>query len=246
MNYKNSPVYAQRQIDEILKEFRDFAKAYIDDVVIFSTFLTEHLKHLEKVFSLFEKFNVALKPSKTFLKYSTITLLRQKIDSFEMSTSIEKLKTILRLKFPLTLSHLEIYLKKTEYLRQYVLYYAQKAEPLMQRKTMLLKLSSNIKKKARKNFSKRTDIIKSSKKEWDFFKQLQMIFSRSSFFIHYDAARFFYVDVNDSKKREFGVMIFHVKKRKVEESTLIIPSSRTEMKSIMFMSKILSDAKKKY
>ena len=46
MGYKNSPAYVQRQIDRILRCFRSFTRAYVDDVVIFSRSLEEHLNHL--------------------------------------------------------------------------------------------------------------------------------------------------------------------------------------------------------
>lgn len=36
MGYKNSPPYVQRQTDNLLRAFRHFARAYVDDVVIFS------------------------------------------------------------------------------------------------------------------------------------------------------------------------------------------------------------------
>ncbi len=36
MGYKNSPAYVQRQIDRLLRAFRQFARAYVDDIVIFS------------------------------------------------------------------------------------------------------------------------------------------------------------------------------------------------------------------
>ena len=43
MGYKNSPSYVQRQIDGILRPFRDFVRAYINDIVIFSRTLDEYL-----------------------------------------------------------------------------------------------------------------------------------------------------------------------------------------------------------
>ena len=67
MGFKNSSIYVQRQIDKLLRDFRSFAKAYIDDIVIFSNTLKEHLNHLQQVFALFEKYNIAIKSFKIFL-----------------------------------------------------------------------------------------------------------------------------------------------------------------------------------
>jgi hypothetical protein len=43
MGFKNSVSYVQRQIDRILRPVRYFARAYINDVVVFSKTLEEHL-----------------------------------------------------------------------------------------------------------------------------------------------------------------------------------------------------------
>lgn len=52
MNYKNSLSYIQKQIDNLLKSFRQFARAYVDDIVVFSKTLEEHERYLHKVFEL--------------------------------------------------------------------------------------------------------------------------------------------------------------------------------------------------
>ena len=49
----------------MLKPFKDFAKAYVDDIIIFSKTLEEHLEHLEKVFTLFRQKRVSLAPTVT-------------------------------------------------------------------------------------------------------------------------------------------------------------------------------------
>ncbi|KXT13633.1 hypothetical protein AC579_4976 [Pseudocercospora musae] len=53
MGYKNVPPYVQRQIDRILRTegVNGFAKAFVDDIVIYSLTLNEHLEHLDRVFS---------------------------------------------------------------------------------------------------------------------------------------------------------------------------------------------------
>ena len=46
MGYKGLPPYVQRQTDAMLRPFKDFAKAFVDDIIIFSHTLQEHLNHL--------------------------------------------------------------------------------------------------------------------------------------------------------------------------------------------------------
>ena len=113
MGYKNSPAYVQRQIDRLLREHREYARAYIDDVIIFSPTLKDHVKHLRAVFDLFAKYNIAINPKKAFIGYPSVKLLGQKVNSLDLSTDKKKLKAIASLQFPYTLASLEHYLRLT-------------------------------------------------------------------------------------------------------------------------------------
>ena len=137
MGFRNSPVYVQRMIDRILRPFRKFCRAYVDDIVIFSSSLDEHLKHLKLVFGALERMNIHLSPKKSFLGYPSVHLLGQKVDALGLATAEDKLAAITSLAFPQTLSQLEKYLGLTGYLRQYIPHYAAIAKPLQLRKTYL-------------------------------------------------------------------------------------------------------------
>jgi hypothetical protein len=50
MSYKNSSSYVQRQTNLMLKNLRDFVRAYMNDIVIFFKTLNDHLLHLKKIF----------------------------------------------------------------------------------------------------------------------------------------------------------------------------------------------------
>src|SRR5205809_4759551 len=77
MNYQESFLYAQHMMNMILKSHKFFICCYIDDIVIFSKTLKNHLKHLNIIFSLFDKMKITLKEVKTHLDYSSIILLNQ-------------------------------------------------------------------------------------------------------------------------------------------------------------------------
>ena len=123
MNYKNSSIYVQRQIDRLLRKFRRFARAYVDDIVIYFKTAKKHAQHLRSVFDMLRQNNIFIKSSKAFLDYSFVRLLDQKIDSFELSTSEKKLRAIAKLSFSKILRQLEIYLDLTDWLRDYVSFY---------------------------------------------------------------------------------------------------------------------------
>ena len=47
----------------------------MDDIIIFSHSLEEHLEHLERLFSIFREKRVNLSPGKSFLGYPSVRLL---------------------------------------------------------------------------------------------------------------------------------------------------------------------------
>lgn len=140
MGFRNSPAYVQRMIDNILREQRKFARAYVDDIVIFSKTFEDHMRHLEEVFTQLEKFDIVLSPKKSFIGYPSIQLLGQKVDALGMATDEDKLKAIAQLKFPKTLHQLEHHLGPMGCLRQYIPRYAYVVAPLQDRKTQLNEL----------------------------------------------------------------------------------------------------------
>lgn len=107
MGYRGSAAYAQRRIDIILRGHEAYAKAYIDDIVIFSATLEEHIQHLRAIFGLFVEHNVALNPQKAYIGYSSITLLGQKVNGFRLTLAAKKIKAIINWKFPHNLKLLE-------------------------------------------------------------------------------------------------------------------------------------------
>lgn len=107
MNFKNLFFYVRRKIDTFLRAYRLFARAYINNIVIFNHILKKHLIYLYVVFQLFNSYNINLSSKKSFLNYSIIILLRLKIDVFDFIIAIDKLKIISKLNFFYTLKNLK-------------------------------------------------------------------------------------------------------------------------------------------
>ena len=113
INYKNSFAYVQRQINRLLRKFRRFVRVYVNDIVIFSKIIVEHIIHLRKIFNMFRRNNISIKFNKIFLNYLFVQLLNQKIDFFNLLINEKKLKIIAKLSFFRILRQFEIYLKLT-------------------------------------------------------------------------------------------------------------------------------------
>ncbi len=242
MGYKNSPAYVQRQIDRLLREHRHYARAYIDDVVIHSATLEEHVKHLRAIFGLFVKYNISINPKKAFLGYPSVKLLGQKVDSFGLSTDDEKLKAIASLNFPHTLASLEHYLGLTGWLRQFIPRYAFLAKPLQDRKTELLAKAPRSGQQ-RQDYSRKTRIENPTDKEWASFHAVQQALSKTCMLVHFDSKKVLFIDVDSSKAGGIGAMVYHVDGE--------IPGGkeypqRKSIQPILFLSRLLKDAETRY
>ena len=241
MRFKNSSFYVQRQIDCVLRPFRHFAKIYVDDIVIFSKTLSEHLKHLHAIFDLLNFKGVTLFSKKFFLRYLIVILLDQKIDVLDLIATVDKIIIIQRLDFSYKLFDLELYLRLTSWLRSYILFYAQKTESLQRRKMMLLRMSSFNKRRVGKMYSQTIVLKFSTNEKLNSYCQLQKFFTRVEFLIHFDRNRTLYIDIDVSKRCDFEVMIYHLK---IETNSK--KSRRIDVESILFLSRLLDFAKTRY
>lgn len=59
-----APATFQRLMDQVLSDMSDFAAAYLDDIVIFSSTWEEHLQHLEKVLGRLQSAGLTVNPAK--------------------------------------------------------------------------------------------------------------------------------------------------------------------------------------
>lgn len=60
MGYINSVAYVQREIDNILREVREWARAYVDDIVCGGKSLPDLLTKLRVLFDIFLRYNISI------------------------------------------------------------------------------------------------------------------------------------------------------------------------------------------
>jgi hypothetical protein len=157
------------------------------------------------------------------------------VNDFELHAVKNKIAVILNWKFFSTLKALKIYLEFIEWLRNYVVKYAQRVKSLQQRKIMLLKELSQ-KRSARKIFSCKI-MFQFTNRELKSFELVQSVFKSSRFLTHFNLVRQFLIDVNAFKKK-FEAFVYHLKREDVTKSTAI--------KSIVYWNKILISVKERY
>ena len=72
----NSPPMFQRAMDKVLAGLKwVFCMVYIDDVIVFSKSVDEHLDHLKQVFSRLHDYNLKVKPSKCNFMHQELPFL---------------------------------------------------------------------------------------------------------------------------------------------------------------------------
>ena len=113
MNYKNSFSYVQRQTNKLLRSYKQFAKTYVNDIIVHFKILREHLKHLRTLFQMFRTKRISLIVTKSFLAYFFVTLLDQRVDNLDMFIIAEKIIVIISLRFSFSLRDFEIFMKFT-------------------------------------------------------------------------------------------------------------------------------------
>ena len=73
MSFKESSTYVQRQIDVILRNHKNYSKAFINDIVVYSKTLNDHIKHLKSIFELLQSLNIFLSVRTTLLTTYRVT-----------------------------------------------------------------------------------------------------------------------------------------------------------------------------
>ena len=227
-----------------LKNLADFCQVYIDDIVIVSETFTNHLLHLELVFSWLQQLNITLKLVKSFIRYPNVQLLSVRVDALGMTTMEEKTKAIQELQFPTTLADVEQYLSLVGSLHHYIKDYAAKATPLEEQKALLLK-GSPLKGQARKNFVNKTMLHNPTTLELEAFNVLQSEFKKPMFLIHFSQDCQLYIELDSSKESGHGAIVYHMHSNYAHNNTSK-PPPRNRIKPIMFLSRRLTQAEKNY
>ena len=131
MGYTNSPAYFQRQMDSILRKYlRNGVVAYVDDLIVYSDSLEEHLMLIEFVLRSLSDHGLTLSASKTHAGYESLKVLGHRVGRLGLSTLDEKVCAMEQLPAARTLQDLEHILGYFGYYRHFVPRFAMITQPL--------------------------------------------------------------------------------------------------------------------
>ena len=107
---KNSPPPFQQVMADILSPCRQFAMVYIDDVVIYSRSLEEHLIHIDQVLSILLEHNFQFNLAKRNILQQRIDYLSHTISEYGVEPNDDKIRVIIKLREPSTLAEVNKFL----------------------------------------------------------------------------------------------------------------------------------------
>ena len=127
----NAPATFQRLMESCLGELHlSWCIIYLDDVIIFSKTLEEHLRRLEGVLKKLRAAGLKLKPSKYEFFKDRITYLGHIVSKKGIETDPKKIQVIKDWLTPETVTDVRSFLGFTNYYRKFMVGYTKIAHPL--------------------------------------------------------------------------------------------------------------------
>lgn len=141
MGLKNSPSTFQRVMDNVLRGLQNvICLVYLDDIIVFSTSLQEHMVNLEKVFQRLRESNFKIQMDKSeFLKLET-AYLGHVISREGIKPNPDKIHAIENYPIPKTTKQIKQFLGLVGYYRKFIPDFARLTKPL----TVCLKKGKHI------------------------------------------------------------------------------------------------------
>ena len=128
---RNAPATFQRALDIILSSVRwQSCLIYLDDVIVFSKNVEQHLKDVDVVLKLLGKAGVSLKLKKCEFFQPKVNYLGHVVTPGKLSIALNRLDGFENAAFPLDKSQLRSFLGAANYYRRFVRGFAALARPL--------------------------------------------------------------------------------------------------------------------
>ena len=127
---KSSPITFTRLINTIFSDIKEEVDAYMDDLIIKSPTLEDHLRKLRLVFTRLRDANLKIKIGKCSLLKKELSYLGHRITEHGLQVTNEKIKDIINYPRPTNLKEVKAFLGLAGFYRSFVPNFASKASPL--------------------------------------------------------------------------------------------------------------------
>ena len=133
----NAPAVFQRLMQRVLAGLKtecgkEFVSVYLDDVIIFSETLQDHVRHLRMVFDRIRAANLKLNPKKCKFMCDEVDYLGHLVTPAGLRPNNRNLDAVKHFPVPTNLRQLRQFLGLTSHYRRFIMNYSQLAHPLYQ------------------------------------------------------------------------------------------------------------------
>ncbi len=127
----NAPATCQEMINDALRQYLDrFVIAYLDDIMIYSKTLEEHISHVSKVLECLNTRNLHLKPKKCEFHREEVDFLGFVVGRHGVRMDLEKLRAVKEWKPLVNIKEVQSFLGFMNYNRKFIKDYSTNAIPL--------------------------------------------------------------------------------------------------------------------
>ena len=131
----NAPAAFQRLMQQLLlllnpKMGAEFVNVYVDDVIVFSSSLEDHLEHLRKVVSKLMEAGLKLKPSKCHFTMAEVEYLGFLVTPAGLKQTNWHVKTVEEFPVPTSLKALRQFMGLASYYQKFIPQFTKVAHPL--------------------------------------------------------------------------------------------------------------------
>lgn len=129
---KNAPATFQKLMNSVLKDYiNKKCVVYMDDILVFSTSLQEHIESLDKIFFTLERANLKIQVDKCKFLAKETSYLGHILTPEGLKPDKRKIDTIRSLKLPTSQKQIKSFLGATGYYRKFIKDYARVAYPMI-------------------------------------------------------------------------------------------------------------------
>jgi hypothetical protein len=127
----NAPAVFQRMMNSVLDGLQHkFAVPYIDDIIVYSKSIEEHIEHLEIVFRRLAEEGLMLNPDKCVYLRQEISYLGHIVSAEGLKPDPAKIQSVVDMQAPTSVKEIRRFLGLTGYYRKFIQNYAKIAQPM--------------------------------------------------------------------------------------------------------------------
>jgi len=128
---KNAPCTFQRVMDNVLRDFLGkFCLVYMDDIIVYSTSLQEHLENLTSVFTRLQEANFKIQLNKSEFLQKQVSFLGHIVSSDGVRPNPDKIRAIKQFPIPKTAKQIKTFLGLLGYYRKFIQDFSKLTKPL--------------------------------------------------------------------------------------------------------------------